>query len=69
MAKIFPNWDPTGLLTLELATDEIQTVSETPAYSIQFLLNDFAGNVGMLLGTSLFGLLPFKQIQETRLSH
>ncbi len=56
--KIFPDWDSIALITLELATDEIQTVNDMPTYSIPFLLNDFAGNVGMLWGIAFFDLLP-----------
>ncbi len=55
--KYFPDWDSIGFVTLTLATDEIQTIKDKPAFSIQALLNDFAGNSGMLLGISILDIL------------
>ncbi len=52
------------ILTIELSTDEIQTISDEPAFTIQALLNDLAGNSGMLLGISILDLFfPSKRCQ------
>ena len=57
-----------AFVTFELSTNEIQTVKDMPAFTVQALLNDFAGNSGMLLGISILDLL-FLNRQSQRFSY
>ncbi len=59
--KLTPSWKVQGILTLQLATDDIVTVQEVPAHTLQALLSDFSGTTGMLLGFSFYSLFFSKK--------
>ena len=48
--------DPLALLTMELSTDDIETLEEVPADSWIQLAGKVNGNIGMFFGFSLFRL-------------
>ncbi len=54
--EIVPHMQRACVATFELSTADVETVIEIPADSIWSFLGNVAGNLGMLFGTSLYGV-------------
>ncbi len=42
-----------GFVTLELSTEDTETVRDVPSYSVASFVSDIGGNLGMFFGFSL----------------
>ncbi len=42
-----------GIITMELSTEDVETIKEVPSYTVFDFLSDVCGNVGMFFGLSL----------------
>ncbi len=63
--KLTPQMDKIGTITFQLSTEDVETETEVPAYTISSLLSDIGGNVGIFTGLSLLSVLSPKQFKAT----
>ncbi len=56
------------IVSFELSTEDVETVVETPSNSPLNFIGNVAGNLGMLFGISLHGLMfgPITDIDDKR---
>ncbi len=45
-----------AIVTLELSTENVETVEQIPAKSVWGFVGNVAGNLGMLFGMSIYGV-------------
>ncbi len=53
--------DIAAAVTLELSTESVRTIEQSPAYSLQSFLGDIGGNIGIFFGYSVIKVQFFDQ--------